>query len=499
MRGVLPLLRAAGALGFALAAAWWGVRRGQWTALVLTAIFSALVVSNNFYGATALAIFFPILVWAIAVTERDIWTPVRAAGIAVLAYGLTAFWLTPSYLRVTLENMRLVAQPGHVWSIYLEAAVLVAFAAVTWRLAKGRPERAWQVFAAGAFLRIALYVLGHYHFDFRTIGEPERLCPEFDQFFIILAVTIFAWLWRRGFGPRLAVIGLIWLSILPVKGWVRRSWQYFEPAKHYENRVEYELTKWTHDHLPGSRVFVAGSVRFWFNAWFDLAQVSGGSDQGTLNPMSSWAFNQVAASDSKDSTLAWLQATGTDAVVVNYPQSREYYHDFGTVTSKFDGFPVLYDNGRGDRIVQVPRKFPGLARVVQAAAHAALHPPKIDYDYDAMSKYVASIEAGSPRAARWERLGPEAIRVQATLEPGEAILVQETWDEGWRAQAGVRTLPISSDVVHFMLIDPGPGTHDLRLTYSLPMENQVGRALTAISAGAVVFLLVWDRRKRRIL
>ncbi len=490
-----PHMSALAMLGFALAASWWGLRRGRWFAFGLSAIFSALVVSNNFYGATALATFFPVLVWAIAITDRDAWVVARAAGIAALAYGLTAFWLTPSYLRVTLTNMKLVSAPGHLWSLLLEIALLVIFGVISWRLASGRPERAWQVFAAGSLVRVALYVLGNYFIDFRTIGEPNRLGPEFDQFFIILAVTVFAWMWSKGWRYRLAVAVLICLSIIPQKGWVRRSWQFFQPAKGYEHTVEYELTKWLHDNMPTSRVLVAGSVRFWFNAWFDLSEVGGGSDQGTLNPMSTWAYYQVIGSDTQEATIAWLQATGADAVVVNYPNSREYYHDFNQNVKKFDGIATLYDNGRGDKIFKVPRKYPGLSRIVQADTHKHLAAPKIDYDYAAMAKYVESIEARSPRPAFWERLGPEAIHVTATLDQGEALLVQETWDEGWRAKDGGRDLPIQQDVLHFMLLEPGPGTHDIFLTYSLPFENTVGRGITLVSILFTIFLLAGGPRK----
>jgi len=201
-----PHISALSMLGFALAASWWGLRRGHRTALVLAAIFSAAVVANNFYGATALAIFFPLLVWTVALAENDAWVAVRAAAIAALAYGLTACWLTPSYLRVTLENMRLVSQPGHTWSILLEIAMLAAFAAVSWRWARGRTESAWTVFVAGGLARISLYVLGNYYLDFRNLGEPERLCPEFDQFVVLAAVTALAWLARHGLRGKAAVI-----------------------------------------------------------------------------------------------------------------------------------------------------------------------------------------------------------------------------------------------------------------------------------------------------
>jgi hypothetical protein len=489
-----PHMSALAILGFALAAAWWGLRKGQRLALVISAFLCAVVVANNFYGATALAIFFPILVWAIAITDRDPWVLARAVGIAALAYGLSAFWLTPSYLRVTLTNMKLVSQPGHTWSILLEIGLMAAFGWVSWILAKGRPERAWQVFAAGSLSRIALYVLGNSYFDFRTIGEPHRFGPEFDQFFIMGIVTVIAWLWRRGWSPRLAVVGLIVLSLIPVKGWLRRPWSVFESAQGYQHRVEYELTKWVHDNMPASRVFVAGSVRFWFNAWFDLAEVGGGSDQGTLNPMSTWAYYQVIGADTLEARIAWLQATGADAVVVNYPESREYYHDYRAAT-KFETMPVLYDNQRGDRIFRVPRKFPGLARIVKAEFHKKLDPPKIDYDYDALSRYVQSIEENSPRAAEWNRLGPEAIHVKAVLEPGEAIVVQETWDEGWRAVAEGREVPVHQDALHFMFLEPGPGVHDVTLIYSLPRENQAGRVITGLSL-LVGVGLIWRARRR---
>jgi uncharacterized membrane protein len=69
----------------------------------------AMVVSNNFYGATSLAFLFPALVWSIYITHLDLWIWVRAAAIACLSYGLTAFWLVPSYLDITLANMRFVS------------------------------------------------------------------------------------------------------------------------------------------------------------------------------------------------------------------------------------------------------------------------------------------------------------------------------------------------------------------------------------------------------
>ena len=49
----------------------------------------------------------------------------------------------------------------------------------------------------------------------------------------------------------------------------------------YRQRVEYRMSEWIAGHLPQARTFVAGSVRFWWDTWHDLAQVGGGSGAGT--------------------------------------------------------------------------------------------------------------------------------------------------------------------------------------------------------------------------
>ena len=100
--------------------------------------FRAAVVSNNFYGATALAMFYPILVWSFWITRQDKRILAPALVIPALAYGLTAFWLVPSYFKVTAENMKYVSEHGTTWSIWVAVAVAVAFAIATDRLARGQ-------------------------------------------------------------------------------------------------------------------------------------------------------------------------------------------------------------------------------------------------------------------------------------------------------------------------------------------------------------------------
>jgi uncharacterized membrane protein YfhO len=71
----------------------------------------AFVVGNNFYGATALAIFFGVLVLAVYIRIETLGFRASAA-IGALSYGLSAFWLVPSYLEITIANMRFVSTQG---------------------------------------------------------------------------------------------------------------------------------------------------------------------------------------------------------------------------------------------------------------------------------------------------------------------------------------------------------------------------------------------------
>ncbi len=492
-----PHMSAMAVLPLALAAAWFGLRKGRPGFLALAAAASALVVSNNFYGATALVIFFPLVAWSLWITGRDHFVWVRAAAVAALACGLTAFWLTPSYMAVTMRNMKWVSQPGSGWSAWLAAAVLAVFALVTWRLARDRPERAWGVFLAGAVTLITLNVLGQEYFNFRVMGEPGRMAPEFD-----LAITLAAaeclrrlWNWRPARGPewwpRAAVVVLALAAIFPSRRYVRHAWEFFPPDLRPENRIEARITGWMARNMPGARALATGSVRFWYDAWHNLAQIGGGSEQGLLNESGVVAYFQITNGDDPELSVLWMQALGGDAIIVHDKKSEELYHDY-VKPEKFTGvLEAAYQDGQGNYIYKVPRRHTGLARVVEAGRMRALEPVGFDTDREHLRAYVDAAERSSTTEARWRRQGPDLMRVQATLKEGEAILIQESFDPAWRAWSRGARLAIAPDVLGFMLIEAPPGEHDIRVVFELPLENFLGRivfwtsvvALAALGAG----------------
>jgi len=501
-----PHLSALSVMGIALGLSWVALKSRRPAALAAAALASALVVSHNFYGATALAMVFPLLVWAAWVTHRDRGVWLRAAAIAILACGLVAWWLTPSYIHTTLRNLKLVARPGQPWSYALLAALGAVFAGLSWKFLRGRRAWAYALFLAGGVVFIGLYVLGHYYFGFRVWGEPGRLLPELDLLLIITAVEAVRRIWAGAGSQRGAVrwvirgalsAGVV-AALSPASTYLRHAWQQYPEDGAPHRRVEYRLSEWMRKNLPQARAFVTGSIRFWYNAWFDGAQVDGGSEQGRQNHNIIGAGWEVQVGDDRELSVLWLMAAGADAVIVTDETSSEIYHDF-VFPRKFEGLRVLHDTGQGERVYEVPRRSPGLARVVERARAATLRPPSHNQDVENLRAYVDLLEHGPDVRPEWRREGMAKVHVRAKVAAGQSVLVMETFDPCWRAYSAGRPLPVRPDAMGFMLIDAAPGEHDIRMAFETPLENAIGRTLTVAALLVVVWLLTRARASPTVL
>lgn len=481
-------------LPFALAFAWLALSQRRLLFLAAAAICSALVALTNFYGATALAIVYPVVVWSLWVTHRGRRTWLRAAAIPALAYGLSAFWLTPSYLRITLRNLELVSPPGNTWSLLLLAAVAAVFAGLSMAVASRKPQRAYPVFLCGSLLLMGLNVLGFLYFNFRVMGQPHRLISELDLLLILAGVELLRRLWnwpaRRPSQSRVAraLAALVVLFALwGARHYVRHAWGLYPPDRDYSRRVEYRLSEWMAGHLPQARTFVSGSVRFWWDAWHDLSQVGGGSDQGVLNTKVMSAQWEILLGPNPELAVRWLTALGADAVIVSDEHSQEIYHDFKNPRKLAGVLPVLYDDGQGNVIYGVPRRYTSLARVADRARLQAVQPLQ-QSNLDLLREYTAVIEEGpdSPATTSWN--GSDELRVHAHTAPDQSILVQVTYDPGWHAYAGGRALPVRRDQgADFSVIDTPPGEQDIRFVFEMPFENRIGWVVTSLSLVLCLF------------
>jgi len=219
----------------------------------------------------------------------------------------------------------------------------------------------------------------------------------------------------------------------------------------------------------------------------DLPQLGGGSEQGELNRNVQYAYSNAVANDDVAVGIAWLQATGTGAVIVHDKNSTEIYHDWPH-PEKFEGkLEKIYDDGAGNRIYRVPRRQTALARVVDASQIRAIQIAQ-EPDAATLNKYVDAVERGPDAPAEFHEIGSDDLSVKARLQSGQLLLVQETYDPAWRAYAGGRAVPIARDAMGFLLLDPGPGDHEILLRFETPLENRIGIAIFALTMLVVLWL-----------
>jgi hypothetical protein len=491
-----PHMSAFAVLPIALACGWHALVSGKVRWIALSGISCALVVLTNFYGATALAVSFPILVWTLWVTHDDARMWPRAAAIVASSYGLAAFWLVPSYLRITLRNLEYVSGHGNSWSRWTTVAIVLSYALITWRYARGQRSYAYTVFTAGTLVLFAWIVLGKAYLGVRIIGEPHRLTPEFDLAFILFAAQLLQLLWHRlntlpnrswWHPARLAIVVGVVAAFLPSVEYVKHAWDLLPVDRTYQDRVEYRLTEWIGQNLPGARVDAEGSVRIWYTTWRDLAQLGGASDQGTLNDLIIPAQYQIRAGGDPQTSVLWLKALGVDAVIVCDKDSQEIYHDYANPKKFENVLPVIFNDGRGNTIYKIPRRFPGIVRVVRRDAINAIQKPRFNEDLPRLRAYADAIEQGPDSPTVLDRDTPDRMTISSDIKSGESIIVQETYDPAWHAFSGGHELTVRADAMGFMRLDPPPGRQKIQLSFETPLENRIGNA---VSTWSLLFCLL---------
>ena len=489
-----PHITALCLLPIGLAFAWRALEARRPRSLALAGIFCGAVVSNNFYGATSLAIFFPILLWSFWITRWDRRLLFPSLAIPLLAYGVTAFWLVPSYLRITLHNMQYVSEKGSPWSMAAAVAALAGFLFASYKLAHNRPGRTWAVFVTGAALFFGLNVLGNYYLNFRILGEPGRLVPELDLVFILGAVLLVERMWRvRGPWLKLVVAVILIVIFNGTRHYIKHSWHVIEPWPDYKSRVEYRVTDWLWKNTPDARVLSSGSLRFWFDTWHDLNEMGGGSEQGLLNPTVYDCQWEIDIGTDPQLVSLWLKAMGVDVMYAAGPQSEEVYKDIQH-QDRFAAFPLLWDDGQGNRLWSSQRRYPARIRVVDTAQLNSLQSPANNQDIAHLRPYVDLIENGPDSPATLQHQSTDVMLLHAHVNPGQSLLVQETWDPAFQATSAGQRLPVRKDPVGFMVVDPPPGDRDVRLEFVMPLENRLGWGVSALTLLALAVLAI--RRER---
>ena len=69
--------------------------------------------------------------------------------------------------------------------------------------------------------------------------------------------------------------------------------------------------------------------------------------------------------------------------------------------------------------------------------------------------------------------------------------MQETYDSAWQAWSDGKRVPVHKDAMNMMMLEVSPGNRDITLAFITPLENQLGRALAALTL-VVILTLLWS-------
>jgi hypothetical protein len=175
-----------------------------------------------------------------------------------------------------------------------------------------------------------------------------------------------------------------------------------------------------------------------------------------------------------------LKAFAVEGIAMGGPNSREYYKDFKH-PYRFQGrLPLLWRSG-DDFIYRVPKRTPGLARVVPQAA-LVRHPPVNGIDVNELRPFVRALDDPSLPVADFTWTDANTAHVSGILSAGQAISIAVTWDPGWSAMANGRTVPVRADGIGLIAVDPNcADACEVRLSWSPGLEPRIAITIALLT------------------
>lgn len=127
-----------------------------------------------------------------------------------------------------------------------------------------------------------------------------------------------------------------------------------------------------------------------------------------------------------------------------------------------------------------------MATVVKKADFNNLKVLKNGVDVVNLQKYADYIDPPAPESRQnkaefsWVKTGE--AKIIADVKEGEGIVVQVSFDPGWKASIQGTQVPIKKDVIGFMFIDPGKtGNLEIKLNYGKTWDVWLGYIITLLA------------------
>jgi hypothetical protein len=461
---------------------------------ILAGVLAAGVVLSNAFGIVALGV--ALLCWLLAFRPQPWWkAPLTVAAIGAVSFCWIAPWMSPSMMQAIWMNPTAGGDFRYNAACWATLAILSGGYVLLWFvLRRAKVSAHVEFFALFGYVPTAI-VAAWYAWQVALIPQPSRYQLEMDLALPLAVVfggaAIVDRLPRRvRLAAALAVMIGLALQTVHSVNYARGLIRSVEP----ERLSEYKIAKWMDRNRHGERAFIAGSSSFLYNVFTDNPQFQGGHIQFATNRFIPGAVFQIqsgtdAGSRGTEVSVEWLKAFGTRAIAVSGPKSTDAYRAFAN-PRKFDGvLPLLWREG-DDAIYEVPSPPASLAHAIPAAA-VVKRTPIHGLDIEPVEPYIAALEDSRYPPATFQWKGMSEAEIRATVERGQVVAVQVTYDRGWEAYANGKRQPIRPDAIGLMTIEPDcDGPCEISLRYTGGTERVVTRAMS-VAAMLVALAFCW--------
>lgn len=256
-----------------------------------------------------------------------------------------------------------------------------------------------------------------------------------------------------------------------------------------------ELTRGTDE-----RVVAPGNYAFWLNYFADVPQLRGALFQSSTHSWPDNIYFQLVNGQDAQISLDWLKIANVGKLVYTTAASAETYKDYKVPQSKFDSILKVNTAINGDIFYDVPLKNNSLAKVVDANAYKSIKKPFNAIDAEPINAYVGWMEENSERKLNVVKISASDIKISGELKNGEAVLVQETYDVGWKVK-GSGGWKVSRDPLDFIVLTPSgnPGKFEIDLVYTKPWSVYLGYLITLVTLGFIVRKFYLIKKTRKII
>jgi hypothetical protein len=232
-----------------------------------------------------------------------------------------------------------------------------------------------------------------------------------------------------------------------------------------------ELYSECEESMKCGRAYLSGSSVFWLNSWFDVPQVRGGGNQGSLNDW--WPHGSFQIREGMDVEVSglWLDILGVSYLVVHGSDSSEVYHDFKYPRKfeKIEGWMKVWEE-KGDFIYRKDQS--SLARLVDLEILKTKSPEKGD-DYAALETYVENLKGN----AEFKWINGKTLEISGSVGENEGVRLAITYSPFWRVMESSVQVNVRQDALGMIVIEP---VEEMKEEGSSRLDVEKGRLIVKL-------------------